>query len=34
MEYEPILALSQGFEPLYGSYVDLDPNPDPHQREK
>jgi hypothetical protein len=36
MEYEPILALFQGFEPLFDS-EDLDPdqgeksNPDPHQ---
>ncbi len=29
MEYEPISALIQGFEPLLGSQ---DPYPDPHQR--
>jgi hypothetical protein len=30
MEYEPISALFQGFEPLFGSY---DPNPDPNQHQ-
>jgi hypothetical protein len=33
MEYEPVLALFQGFEHLFGS-LDLDPDPDPHQVEK
>jgi hypothetical protein len=33
MEYEPILALFQVFEPLFGIY-DLDPVPYPHQGEK
>jgi hypothetical protein len=32
MEFEPILALFQGFEPFLSS--DLNPNPDPHQGEK
>jgi hypothetical protein len=31
MEYEPVLALFQGFEHLFGS---LDLDPDPHQIEK
>jgi hypothetical protein len=31
MEYEPILVLFQGFEPLFRS---SDPDPDPHQGEK
>ncbi len=29
MEYEPIWAIFQGFEPLFGIW-DLDPAPDPH----
>ncbi len=33
MEYEPILALFQGFGPLFKA-MDLDPHPDPHQGEK
>ncbi len=31
MEYESILALFQGFEPLFGTW---EPDPDPHQTHK
>jgi hypothetical protein len=34
MEYEPILAIFQGFESLLGSLdLDSDPEPDPHPGE-
>ncbi len=33
MEYEPMLTLFQGFEPLFGS-EDLYPDPYPHQGDK
>jgi hypothetical protein len=33
MVYEPILAVFQGFQHCFWSW-DLDPYPDPHQREK